>query len=315
KGFQPDRTIYFAFGHDEEVGGKYGAAEIAKLLAQRGVKPAFILDEGGLIAVDAIPGLTRPAAMVSTVEKGYLSVELVARSEGGHSSMPPPHSAIGTLAAAVEKLEDNQMPARLAGATRRSYQYLAPEMPFGPRVILANLWLFGPLLERQAAADPAANARIRTTTAPTIFQGGIKENVLPHEARAVVNFRILPGDSIQGVLRHVRDTVGSGLRVSPTGDANSEPSPESDVRAPEFALIQRTLAQTFPDAIVSPNLLSGGTDTKRYRAFTPNVYRFVPMRLKPEDLKRIHGINERVGIANYGEIVRFYAQLIRNGSV
>jgi carboxypeptidase PM20D1 len=315
RGFQPDRTIYFAFGHDEEVGGRYGAAEIAKLLAQRGVKPAFILDEGGLIAEDAIPGLTRPAAMVSTAEKGYLSVELVARSEGGHSSMPPPHSAIGTLAAAVEKLEDNQMPARIEGATRRSYQYLAPEMPFGPRLILANLWLFSPLLERQAAADPAANARIRTTTAPTIFQGGIKENVLPHEARAVVNFRLLPGDTIQGVLRHVRDTVGPGIRVSATGDANSEPSPESDVRAPEFSLIQRTLTQTFPNIIVSPNLLSGGTDTKRYRGFTPNVYRFVPMRLKPADLKRIHGTNERVGIANYGEIVRFYAQLLRNGSV
>jgi carboxypeptidase PM20D1 len=181
-------------------------------------------------------------------------------------------------------------------------------------VILANLWLFSPLLERQAAADPAANARIRTTTAPTIFQGGIKENVLPHEARAVVNFRILPGDTIQSVLRHVRDTVGPGIRVTPIGDANSEPSPESDVRAPEFSLIQRTLAQTFPNAIVSPNLLSGGTDTKRYLPLSKNVYRFVPMRLKPADLKRIHGTNERLGIANYGEIVRFYAQLIRNGS-
>ncbi len=315
KGFQPDRTIYFAFGHDEEVGGARGAAEIAKLLAQRGVKPAFILDEGGLIIEGGLPGLTRPAAMVSTAEKGYLSVELVARSEGGHSSMPPLHTSIGMLAAAVEKLEDHQLPARIAGATRRSYQYLAPEMPFGPRLVLANLWLFSPLLERQAAADPSANARIRTTTAPTIFQAGIKENVLPHEARAVVNFRILPGDTIQSVLRHVRDTVGPGIQVSAVGGANSEPSPESDVRAPEFALIQRTLAQTFPNVIVSPNLLSGGTDTKHYLAFTPNVYRFVPMRLKPDDLKRIHGTNERVGIANYGEIVRFYAQLLRNGSV
>jgi carboxypeptidase PM20D1 len=314
-GFQPDRTIYFAFGHDEEVGGRQGAAEIAKVLARRGVRPAFVLDEGGLIAVDAVPGLKRPVALVGTAEKGYLSVELVARSEGGHSSMPPPHSAIGLLAAAVEKLEDHPLPARIEGATRRSYQYLAPEMPFGPRMALANLWLFSPLLERQAAADPAANARIRTTTAATIFQSGVKENVLPHEARAVVNFRILPGDTIQGVLRHVRDTVGPGIRVSATGDANSEPSPEADVRAPEFSMVQRTLAQTFPDALVSPNLLSGGTDTKRYLSLTRNVYRFVPMRLKPEDLKRIHGTNERLGIANYGEIVRFYAQLIRNGSV
>ncbi len=315
RGFQPDRTIYFAFGHDEEVGGRNGAAAIAKLLEQRGVRPAFILDEGGAIVEGSIPGVTHPAAMVGTAEKGVLSVELLAESEGGHSSMPPTHGAIGKLAAAIQKLEDHQMPARLDGATRRSYQYLAPEMPFGPRLALANLWLFRPLIERQAAADPAANARIRTTTAPTIFQGGVKENVLPHEARAVVNFRILPGDTIESVLRHVRDTVGPGIRVSTTGTANTEASAESDVRAPEFGLIQRTLAQTFPKVIVAPNLLAGATDSRHYRRVSQNVFRFIPMRMKPEDLKRLHGTNERVGIENYGEIVRFYAQLLRNGAV
>jgi carboxypeptidase PM20D1 len=315
RGFQPDRTIYFAFGHDEEVGGRNGAAALAKLLEQRGVRPAFILDEGGAILEGAIPGVARPAAMIGTAEKGVLSVELVAESEGGHSSMPPTHGAIGKLAAAVQKLEDHQMPARLDGATRRSYQYLAPEMPFGTRLALANLWLFSPLIERQAAADPASNARVRTTTAPTIFQGGVKENVLPHEARAVVNFRILPGDTIQDVLRHVRDTVGPGIRVSATGNANGEASAESDVRAPEFGLIQRTLAQTFPQVIVAPNLLSGATDTRHYRRVSQNVFRFIPMRMKPKDLERLHGTNERVGIENYGEIVRFYAQLLRNGAV
>ncbi len=313
RGFQPDRTIYLAFGHDEEVGGSHGAAAIAALLQQRGVRPAFILDEGGVIAEGSIPGVAKPAALVGTAEKGILSVELVARSEGGHSSLPPLHGAIGKLAAAIVKLEDHQMPARLDGATRRSYQYLAPEMPFLPRLMLANLWLFGPLLEGQAAGDPAGNARVRTTTAPTIFQAGIKENVLPHEARAVVNFRTLTGDTVPKVLQHVRDVVGPGIAVRATGNANVEASPESDVRAPEFGLIQRTLAETFPQVIVAPNLLSGSTDTKHYRALSPNVYRFVPMRLKLEDLKRIHGTNERIGIANYGEIVRFYAQLLRNG--
>jgi carboxypeptidase PM20D1 len=313
RGFQPDRTVYLAFGHDEEVGGSHGAAAIAALLGQRGVHPAFILDEGGLIAEGSIPGVAKPAALVGTAEKGILSVELVAHSEGGHSSLPPLHGAIGKLATAVAKLEDHQMPARLDGATRRSYQYLAPEMPFLPRLMLANLWLFGPLLEGQAAGDPASNARVRTTTAPTIFQAGIKENVLPHEARAVVNFRTLTGDTIPKVLQHVRDVVGPGIAVRATGNANVEASPESDVRAPEFGLIQRTLAETFPQVIVAPNLLSGSTDTKHYRSLSPNVYRFVPMRLKLEDLKRIHGTNERIGIANYGEIVRFYAQLLRNG--
>src|SRR4029453_18154488 len=192
-------------------------AAIAALLARRGVRPDFILDEGGIIAEGLVSGLERPVALVSTAEKGYVSVELVAEDSGGHSSMPPRHGAIGKLAAAVESLENHPMPARIAGATKASFDYLAPEMPFGPRLVLANLWLFGPLAEKQFAADPAGNARIRTSTAATVFQAGVKENVLPHRARAVVNFRILPGDSIAAVLRHVRETVGPGIRVTPTG--------------------------------------------------------------------------------------------------
>ena len=314
RGFQPERTVYFAFGHDEEVGGRHGAAAIASLLERRGVRPEFILDEGGAIVEGMVPGIERPIAMVGTAEKGSLSVELVAESAGGHSSMPPPHSAIGQLAAAIEKLEDHPLPARIDGATKRSFEYLAPEMPFGPRLVLANLWLFGPVAKGQFASDPAGNARIRTTTAATIFQGGVKENVLPHRARAVVNFRILPGDTIAGVLRHVRETVGPGIRIAATGIANTEPSSESDVGAPTFGLIQRTLAQIFPGIVVSPNLLSGGTDTKHYVRLTRNIYRFAPLRMKAEDLGRLHGTNERVGIENYAEAVRFYEQLLRNGS-
>ncbi|HEY7213736.1 MAG TPA: M20 family peptidase [Thermoanaerobaculia bacterium] len=314
RGFQPQRTVYFAFGHDEEVSGVKGAAAIASLLERRGVRPELILDEGGVIAEGMVPGVARPVALISTAEKGYVSVELVAEDAGGHSSMPPRHGAIGKLAAAIERLEDNPMPARIDGATERSFEYLAPEMPFGPRLVLANLWLFDPLAKRQFAADPPGNARIRTTAAATIFAAGVKENVLPHRARAVVNFRILPGDTIADVLRHVRETVGSGIHASPTGVARNEPSPESDTGAPGFALIQRTLAQILPGTIVAPNLLSGGTDTKHYARLSRNVYRFLPIRMKEEDLGRLHGTNERVGVENYGEIVRFYAQLLRNGA-
>jgi carboxypeptidase PM20D1 len=312
-GFQPERTIYFAFGHDEEVGGQQGARAIAGLLERRGVKPDLILDEGGAIVEGMLAGIDRPIAMVCTAEKGYLSVELIAESPGGHSSMPPRHTAIGLLSAAIQKLEANPMPARIEGATRRSFEYLAPEMPLFPRLMLANLWFSGPLLERQFSADPAADSRIRTSTAATIFQAGVKENVLPHQARAVVNFRILPGDSIQGVLRHVRETVGPDIHVAATGTSNSEPSFESDAGSSEFGLIQRTLAETFPNALVAPNLLAGGTDTKHYTRLSRNIFRFLPARLRSGDLARIHGTDERISIQNYGEVVRFYAQLLRNG--
>jgi carboxypeptidase PM20D1 len=314
RGFQPQRTVHLAFGHDEEIGGRKGAAAIAARLAQRGIRPEFILDEGGAIVAGVIAGLDRPAAMVGTAEKGYVSVELTAAGEGGHSSMPPPRTTIGRLSAAIARLEENPMPARIGGATERSFEYLAPELPFGPRLVLANLWLFGPLAERQFASEPAGNARIRTTTAATLFQGGVKENVLPQSARAVVNFRILPGDTIEGVLQHVRDTIGPGIKVTPVGTSNSQPSPESDVGAPPFGLIQKTLVQVFPGVVVSPNLLSGGTDTRHYVSLSRNIYRFAPVRMNEEDLGRLHGTNERVGVENYGEAVRFYAQLLRNGA-
>jgi carboxypeptidase PM20D1 len=314
RGFQPERTVLLAFGHDEEVSGVHGARQIAALLRQRGVKPDFILDEGGLIAEGMIEGIEAPVALIGTAEKGYVSVDLVAKAEGGHSSMPPRHTAIGRLAAVIHDLEENQMPARIDGATRKSFEVLAPEMPFGPRLFLSNLWLFEPLAERAFSGDPASNSRIRTTTAATILHGGVKENVLPHEARAVVNFRILPGDTVGDVLEHVRAHAGPEVQVSTRQATATEPSPESDVESPAFRLIQTTIAQVFPGTLVSPNLLGGGTDTKHYKDLTRNVYRFLAVRIQKEDLARVHGTNERIGIESYAGVVRFYVQLIRNAA-
>lgn len=312
-GFQPRRTILFGFGHDEEIGGDRGAKQIAALLAQRGVKPLMILDEGGAIGEPGVvPGVTKPVALIGIAEKGFVSLELVAEAAGGHSSMPPKQTAIGLLAEAIVKLEAHPMPARIDGATRRSFDFLAPEMPFGQRVFLSNLWLFGPLAKSLFAADPASNARIRTTTAATVFQAGIKDNVLPHNARAVVNFRILPGDTVADVVHHVKETVGKGIQVKVSGGFSSEPPPEAPIEGDAFRQIQTTVAQVFPGSVSTPNLLSGATDSRHYIALTPNVYRFHPMRVRAEDLVRIHGTNERIGIKNYAEVVKFYAQLMRN---
>lgn len=312
RGFQPERTVLLAFGHDEEISGVNGARNIAALLRQRGVKPEFILDEGGAVAEGMVEGVEAPIALIGTAEKGYVSVDLVARDKGGHSSMPPTHTAIGRLASVIHRLEENQMPARIDGATRKSFEYLAPEMPFGPRLLLTNLWLFDPVAERIFSGDPASNARIRTTTAATIMNAGVKENVLPHEARAVVNFRILPGDSVESVLEHVRAQAGPEVEVSGRQATATEPSPESAVESPTFRLIQTTIAQVYPGALVAPNLLGGGTDTKHFQGLSPNVYRFLPVRIRAEDLARFHGTDERIGVENYAGVVRFYVQLIRN---
>lgn len=314
RGFQPERTVLLAFGHDEEVSGRDGARNIAALLRQRGVRPEFILDEGGAIVEGMVEGISAPIALIGTAEKGYVSVDLVAKGEGGHSSMPPQHTAVGLIAGAIHRLEENQMPARIDGATRRSFEFLAPELPFGQRLILTNLWLFEPLAKRIFAGEPASNARIRTTTAATIVRGGVKANVLPHEARAVVNFRILPGDSVEGVLEHVRSQVGPGITVAARREEAGEPSPESDAAAPSFQLIQRTLGEVYPGILVAPNLLGGGTDTKHFQGMSPNIYRFLPIPLRAEDLNRVHGTDERIGVKAYAGLVRFYVQLLRNSA-
>jgi carboxypeptidase PM20D1 len=112
RGFQPHRTIYLAFGHDEEVGGTYGAKRIAALLQQRGVRLEFALDEGLAVTEGIIPKVSKPVAMVGIAEKGYLCLELSAESRGGHSSMPPSETAIGILSAAITRLERHPMPPR-----------------------------------------------------------------------------------------------------------------------------------------------------------------------------------------------------------
>lgn len=315
EGFQPHRTIYLAFGHDEEIGGMKGAARVAALLGERAPELEFILDEGTPIADGLLPGMARPVALISTAEKGAQNVELTVEATGGHSSMPPPHTAIGILSAAIQKLEDHPMPGHINGPAQRMIEYLGPEMPYFIRLVMANLWLFGPLVERESAAMPSADALIRTTTAVTMIEGGVKENVLPSRAKAVVNFRVLPGDSGEGVMEHVRRTIADPrVTVRRLDSFGSEPSPESDVKAPSFELLQRTVSQIFPQVIVAPSLMIAGTDTRQYAKLSKNVYRFLPMRIGPQDLSRPHGTNERLGVENYQEIVRFYCQLIRNAA-
>ena len=311
QGFVPKRAVHLAFGHDEEVGGGQGAARIAALLAERELRFDYTLDEGLVITQGLMPGVEAPVALIGLGEKGYVSLELVARARGGHSSMPPPHTAAGLIAGAVHALESNPMPARIEGPVAEMFDYVGSEMTLPFRVLFTNRWLFAPLIEWQLSSGPATNALIRTTTAPTMLSAGVKENVLPVEARAVVNFRILPGDSIARVVDHVRDVVDDPaieIRELP----GSEPSPVADSSSASFRALHKTVAQVFPDVVVAPGLSIAATDSRHYSGISDSSYRFLPLRLRPEDLERIHGTDERIAIDNYADIIRFYIQLIRN---
>jgi carboxypeptidase PM20D1 len=311
-GYQPRGTIYFGFGADEEVGGRRGATAIAALLKSRGVRLDYILDEGMLVTQGIMSGITRPVALIGVAEKGYASVNLAVSTAPGHSSMPPRKTAIGMMCAALAELERKQMPGEVGGVAREMFDAIAPEMHGVNRVVLANLWLFAPVLQHQLEQSAGTNAMLRTTTALTVFHAGNKDNVLPGKADAVVNFRLRPGDSVAGVMEHVRQAVDNDAVHATLDAGQSEPSRVSPVASPQYALINRTIREVFTDAVVAPGIVVGATDARHYREVSDHVYRFSPVRAGPDDLARFHGTNERIGVDNYVEAVRFYVQLARN---
>lgn len=318
-GATPPCDVYLAFGHDEEVSGFGGARAIADLLQSRAVALDYVLDEGGAITLGAIPGTEVPLATIGVAEKGYVSVRLLARSEGGHSSMPPRRTAIGRLARAVARLEEHRPDSDLSAVQRELLRRIAPETDPMQRLVLSNLWISAPLVDSLLAGAPASDATLRTTTAPTLFHAGIKDNVLPQQAEAVVNFRIRLGDSVAGVLQHVRETVDDdGIEIAAIDGFQSEPTQQAaSWNHPAFHHIERSLRAVSPEArlVVAPFVTSGGTDARHYATLTPNLYRFLPATLSAEMLASFHGNNERLPIDEYQRMVRFYIALLRSPAV
>jgi carboxypeptidase PM20D1 len=315
-GVQPLRTIYFVFGHDEEVGGARGVVPIVALLRDRGVRLDWVLDEGLAVTEGVMPGVAQPVALIGLAEKGSVSLKLTATAAPGHSSMPPGagDSAIGMLSQALAKLDRSPLPGGIQGAAAELFAAVAPELPFGQRVALSNLWLTRPLVERQLARGASTNAMMRTTTAMTVLNAGIKDNVLPGMAEAVVNFRILPGDTIDTVQAFVRQTIADErIEVKPVG-AGFNPSRLSSSQTQAFKLVERTVREVFPDSIVAPGLMLAASDARRFDGISEASFRFMPIRFNNDDLKRPHGTDERIGTKQLADMVRFYHRLLQQAA-
>jgi len=313
--YQPARTIYLAFGHDEEVGGVEGMKLVVQWLRKQGVNEvALVLDEGLPMAAGLFPGIDSLTALIGVAEKGYVSLELGVDGDGGHSAMPPPHSNIGILAQAIRRLEENPFPLQLTPVVEAQFERLGPDMPFKSRLVLANRWLFKGLLLQTLARQPKTAAFVRTTTAATMFNAGVKDNVLPMQARAVVNFRILPGETVTTVTRRVHRLVADErVRLRVLGAAD-DPSPVSDPRGPPFQLIEQTIRETWgtPDLKVAPILIIGATDAKHFSSLSRNIFRLTAVRVEsPADTARWHGTNERVPLKEYAKSIGFFQLLIK----
>lgn len=316
QGFVPDRTVYLSLGHDEEVGGSHGNLPISQWMRRQGIHLDYVLDEGGGIFND-FAGLNQPAAFIGIGEKGFVTVEITAEvSEAGHSSMPPPipDTALGILGQALHRLQEHPHPAHLDGGIDMTLDYVGPEMALPNRAVVANRWLFAPLLLQQLGGTPLGNAAIRTTIAPTVATAGVKDNVLPTRASMTVNLRIHPNDKLDSAVEHLRSTIADErVSIRPL-EPQRPPSPLSSTESTAFRQLQRTILEIYPSVVVAPFVVVAGTDASHYddRKLSRNVYRFVPWRLGKNDLKRIHGIDERLSRDDYLDMVRFYERLLRN---
>ncbi len=311
-GFSPRRTVLLAHGHDEEVDGQGGALKIVEHLAAMDEKAWFTLDEGGAVTQGVIDSVDKPVATIMAGEKGYLSVRLSAAGTGGHSSTPSNDTAIFRLANALTALEASPMPRRLIPAIGGLLDALAPEMPWAARVLINNRWLFESILLGQLEKSPTTAAMLRTTMAPTILQAGVKDNVLPNSADAVLNFRLLPGDSVDDVLQHIATTIDDPrITVSVEPGFFSEAPPLSDVDSEAMNVLRDAIAQTFPDALIATGIVLATTDNRHYAPVRENGYYFAPFNYTPDTATQIHGINEHIGVDEYLRMIDFYQTLIR----
>jgi carboxypeptidase PM20D1 len=278
------------------------------------VKPALVIDEGGFLATNTLPGITGQAAIIGIAEKGYLSLRLKAKAKGGHSSMPTERTAVGALSRAIAALEANPFPYEITGPTRGMLESIATYSPFASKLVLGNLWLTAPLVKGRMSKSPLSAALMHTTTSPTMLSAGVKDNVLPPEATAVVNFRIASGETMEGVIARVRQVVNDTLiSVEPTDSARVDPSPVSDVNSAGYKLVAATIRGMAPGKVVPviPYLVMGGTDAKYWGDHSANVFRFLAIPLGQGDEARIHGVNERVRASDYATSVGFFSTLLR----
>jgi len=304
------RTIYFAVTHDEEVGGHLGAKKIANYLRRNEIRPYFILDEGQVVTQGVFPNIERPVALIGVSQKGYMTVELSAKGEPGHSMMPPKATAISNISHAIHLLTNSAMPPKMTGPIKAMFRELSHEMKFPMNVVLFHNWLSEPLLLDQLEKNPATNALIRSSMSVNVILGGIADNVLPKQVTALINYRIAPNNSSDEILAHIRKTIdGTGVEMSVVS-AIEEPAPITDHKIDAYQIVELAIADIFPDAIVAPSITLSTTDSRHFTDLSSNILRFCPVFISKRDLNRFHGIDERISRENYILMIDFYGRLI-----
>ncbi|MGB4590436.1 MAG: M20/M25/M40 family metallo-hydrolase [Clostridiaceae bacterium] len=308
KGLMPRRNIYIAFGFDEEVGGEKGAKAIASLFKEKNLQFEFVLDEGGAVIEGIVDGMDIPIALIGVAEKGSSNIRMITNGDGGHSSMPTKNSAIGKLSKIINNIEKNPMPAKLTLPVERMFKLMAPHMG-KTNILLSHAKLIFPLLNRTLSKSQTMNSMIRTTISFTMTGSGEAENILPRTAWANANVRILPGDTLDDIMDHMRK-VNKGIDFEMKVMNREEGSGVSPYDSENYRRIEKKIKQVFEGVEVMPYLMAGSTDSRKYSDLCDNIYRFSAVKMNQADLDSIHGVNERISVENLQHMVLFYKKLL-----
>ena len=309
EGFQPEHDIYFAFSGGEEVSGP-GATNVVKLFQEEGITPGIVVDEGGAVVENVFPGVTQPCGLIGIAEKGMINVQYRTVSTGGHASSPKPHTPVGVLAAACKRVEDHPFKCHIQGPAALMFDTLGRHSNFLYRMIFANLWCFGWVIDLLGKLSGGEmNALVRTTSAFTQMEGSSARNVIPPEAKMVANMRLNPSDSVASALEYLKKTVKDDA-VEITALESCEPSRVSQVDCPAWDKIAASVAETWKGCIVAPYLMVQCSDSRHWGRISDKVYRFSAMDLTKEERGTIHGNNERIRLETLKKSVEFYIRLM-----
>ena len=310
EGYQPKQDLYLAFSGDEEVSGDSCPAMVA-WLEERGVRPAFVLDEGGAVVEKVFPGVSQPCALIGIAEKGLCNLRFTVEGSGGHASAPPPHTAVGILSRACQRAENNPFPASLSKPALEMFDTLGRRSNFVYRLIFANLWLFKGVLNGICKKSGGElNALMRTTVAFTQMSGSKGMNVLPPRAEMAANLRIMCGESVESVRAYLQKVIADDkVKIDVVYGMN--PSNISETQGEAWEMMRRAVRQTWTDALVSPYLMLACSDSRHYGEISDHVYRFSAMALSKEERGMIHGNDERIPLEKIVQTVEFYLRLIK----
>ncbi|GAA3629232.1 M20 family peptidase [Microbacterium awajiense] len=314
EGFEPERDVYLAFGHNEETAGD-GAQAIVALLAERGIRPDLVLDEGGAVVDGVVPGLARPTAMVGVAERGVMTLVLTARTEGGHASTPPAMPATARLARAIDCLRRRPFPRRIAPPVRAMLATVAPHVAEPLRTAFRRTSVTGQAVAAVfSRLGPETNAVVRTTAVVTELSGAPGENVLATTARASVNIRLLTGDTVEGATERVRRVIGDD-DVEIEVRHGSDPSPVSPWRGPQWRRIARAVSATLgDDVLTTPYLQLGASDSRWFTPISDHVYRFTPFHLTRAERDALHAPDERIRVAVWLRGIDFYRAFLTDAT-